>query len=108
MNGIRCINLVKEQASPKGFRQVVTEFTRKNGTSGTEVVTVLNSEGDKGIRTIERDAFGIISSITDRVFGRPPERYVSAYPERKNGIFQYSGNERSYLPDIELKDLCKY
>lgn len=107
MNGIRCVNLVKEQASPKGLRQVVTEFTRKNGTSGTEIVTVLDSAGNKGIRTIERDAFGIISDITDRAYGRT-EKYVSAYPERKNGIFQYSGNERSYFPNIELKDLCEY
>lgn len=106
MNGIR-FNSVKEQINPKGLKQVITKFTRQNGTSGTEIVTVLDSAGNKGIRTINRDIHGIPEEVIDEVYGRM-EKYVSAYPERKNGIFQYSGNERSYFPNIELKDLCKY
>ena len=108
MPNIRCINSVKEQVNPRGLRQIVTEFSHKDGTSGTEIITMFDDMGTSGIRTIKRDVFGIPSRVIDKVYGRT-EEYVSAFPEYNEGVFQYSeGMVRSYFPNINFVDLCKY
>lgn len=106
MEGIRCINLIREQINNKGMKQVITEFSHKNGTLGTEIVTELDNRGNKGIRTIKKDIFGVPRSFVDQVYGRT-EEYVCAYPDY--GVYQITDGIRTgYYPNVRIMDLCKY
>ena len=108
MANFRCISSITNQVNPRGFKQVVTEYYLKNGNMGTEIVTTLDAEGNKGIRTIERDCIGIPKKIIDDVYGRH-EEYISAHPEYPTGIFQLDKNNiKTYYPNVSLEHLSRY
>ena len=105
MKGI--VNAIYRHVNAKGVEQLITEMTLKNGRKATEIVTEL-SDGNKGVRIIERDFLGCPEKVIDNVFGRK-ETYVPAYPEREKGVFQYTeDNIRSYFPNISFEKLCEY
>lgn len=107
MNSVRIITSTRTVVNPKGLIQIINEFKTKTGL-GTEIITQLDKQGNNGIRTIERDALGVPQQVTDLVYGRV-ERYQRAYPERANGVFQFSAdNIRTYFPNISFDSLCKY
>ena len=106
MTDFRCVNLIYEQINPKGLKQFITEFSLKNGKTGTEIVTMLGSNCRKGIRTIERDCFGSPERVIDNVNGRI-ETYTPA-PRPHSGVMQQvKGMPDSYL-DISMDELCQY
>lgn len=103
----RCVNSIGEQVTPKGFKQLITEFSLKNGKRGTEIITTLDTKGNKGIRTIERDCFGYPEKVTDKVYGRV-EVYVPA-PDSNIGVIQkVEGRPDVYFRNITMDKLCQY
>ena len=107
MQYFRCVNHIREQINPKGLKQIITEYNLKNGDKGTEIITNLDSQGNKGIRTISRDYFGKPTCVTDEVYGRK-EVYIPA-PYPNTGIIQKSkGNPNTPYSNISIEDLCKY
>ena len=100
----RCINAIRQGTNLRGLHQVATEYTLKNGKRGTEIVTNLDVQGNKGVRDIQRNIYGEIEKVVDDTYRRH-EEYVSAYP---NGIFQYTKDgKRSFFPNITLESLCR-
>ena len=103
----RCVELIQEKVNPKGLKQVVTEFGLKNGKHGTEIVTTLDAEGNKGIRTILRDCFDNPEKVIDNVYGRV-ETYVPA-PFPSIGVIQKAeGKPDVYFRNINMDKLCQY
>ena len=108
MVNIRCVNSISEQVNPRGLKQIITEYCTKDGARGTEIITKLDSKGNKGIRNIQRDTFGAPKEVLDEVYGRY-EKYVSAYPAYTKGVFQYTKDGvKSYLPNVSMESLCRY
>lgn len=103
----RCVSLIREQVSPKGLKQIVTEFSTKNGKLGTEIVTILDEAGNKGIRTIERDCFGKPEKVVDDVYGRLETYVPASYPYA--GVIQKTkGCPDVYFRNISIDKLCEY
>ena len=108
MNDIRCILSSYKTVSPRGVERTINEFRTKSGEYVTQIVTKLDNCGTEGIREIEKDFLGIPKQVVDNVFGRR-EVYVRAYPERPQGVFQYTeDNMRTYFPNISFESLCQY
>lgn len=108
MNELRCVNTVREQISPKMFKQIITEYSLKNGHSGTEIITKLDSKGNKGVRNILKNAAGDVEKVVDDVYGRH-EEYLSACPDYQKGVYMYTfDNVRAYLPNVSLEQLSRY
>ena len=107
MAEFRCVNSIREQITPKGLKQVITEFSLKGGNRGTEIVTTIDANGSKGIRTIERDCFGRPEKVVDNVYGRT-ETYIHA-PFPNIGVIQkVEGKPDVYLRNISMDKLCQY
>ena len=80
-----------------------TDDTTKNGKKGTEIITDLG-QGNKGIRTIERDCFGKPEKVIDECYGRQ-EIYTPESPIYPMGVFQTSKDGcKTYFPDKKLAD----
>lgn len=108
INSIRCVNSIREQVNPRGLKQLITEYTTKDGKRGTEIITNLDAQGNKGIRTIERDIFDKVEKVTDDIYGRC-EEYTRAFPIYNKGIFQSSKDGlKTYFPEKTLESLCRY
>ena len=103
----RCINAIRQGINLKGMKQEVIEYTLKNGKRGTEIVTNLDFQGNKGIRDIQRNIYGEIEKVVDDTYGRH-EEYVSAYPYYSNSIFQYDKEgKRTLFRNVTLESLCR-
>ena len=102
----RCVNAIQEQVNPKGLKQLITEFSYKNGKRGTEIVTKLDANGSVGIRTIERDCFGNPEKVIDNVYGRLETYVPASFPNI--GIIQKAEGKPDAFCTTTMDKLCQY